>query len=260
MQQIFYELSVLAKAVHFKNLSAAALHVGLSQPQLSRIIGKIETELKIVLLDRSAKRKSGWTSSAFHLAQIFEKSARRLEVDLFSVSTKQMVSEVRIGTLEGLAPTAIKLAKMCFDSIGVEKIFLDIYDLSELDANFLNGNLDLILSSKRPGRQKFHHSLELGFQLLEKIQTNKDYAVLSTFEYGQSDRKNKIKFAHTLISNSLAIRKDWFQNPGGSGFLPSEARSGKSKDAEPVWLLGSELLNPQLWKKMSEELEQNPII
>ena len=62
MQQLYYELGVLAKAVNFKNLSAAALHVGLSQPQLSRIIAKIEEELKIVLLDRSAKRKSGWTS------------------------------------------------------------------------------------------------------------------------------------------------------------------------------------------------------
>lgn len=260
MKQIFYELGVLAKSVHFKNLSAAAQHVGLSQPQLSRIIAKIETELKLVLLDRSAKRKSGWTASAFHLAQIFEKSARRLELELFSVSKDQMISEVRLGTLEGLAPTAMKLAKMGFDAIGVEKIFLDIYDLSELEAQFLNGNLDLILSSKRPGRQKFHHCLELGFQTLDKIQTHKDYAVLSTFEHGQAVRKTKENFKHTLISNSLLVRKEWFKSPGGTGFLPSEARAGKAKEAEPVWLLGSELLNPQLWQRITEELEKNHIL
>ncbi|MEK6772462.1 MAG: LysR family transcriptional regulator [Bdellovibrionota bacterium] len=260
MQQIFYELSVLAKSVNFKNLSAAALHVGLSQPQLSRIIAKIELELKIVLLDRSTKRKSGWTPAARHLAQIFEKSAKRLELDLFSVSKDQMVSEVHLGTLEGLAPTALKLAKMCFDSIGIHKIFLDIYDLSELDANFLNGNLDLILSSKQPGRKKTHHCLELGFQHLEKVQTHKDFSVMSTFEYGQSDRKTQSSFKHMLISNSLVIRKEWFKSPGGTGFLPSEARSGKSKEAEPVWLLGSELLNPQLWLKITEEMVNNQIL
>ncbi len=260
MQQIFYELSVLAKSVHYKNLSAAALHVGLSQPQLSRIIAKIENELKVVLLDRSAKRKSGWTPEAFHLAQIFAKSARRLEQDLFSVSKDQMTSEVRIGTLEGLAPTAMKLAQMCFNSIGLHKIFLDIDDLSELEGNFLNGNIDLILTSKRPGKQKFHHALELGFQYLEKIQTHKDFAVLSTFEYGQSDKKSQKNSKHILISNSLIIRKEWFNNPGGTGYLPTEARSGKAKDAEPVWLLGSELLNPQLWQRITEELEKNHIL
>lgn len=260
MKQIFYELSVLSKSVHFKNLSAAAVHVGLSQPQLSRIIAKIETELKVIILDRSAKRKSGWTPEAFNLAQIFEKSARRLEQELFSVSKDQMTGEIHIGTLEGLAPTAMKLAKMCFDHIGIHKIFLDIYDLSDLEAHFLSGHLDLILSSKRPGRQKFHHAVELGFQILEKIQTHKDFAVLSTFEYSQTDRKMKESFKHVLISNSLSVRKEWFKDPGGIGHLPTEARSGKAKDAEPVWLLGSEILNPQLWARITEELEKNHLL
>jgi len=106
MQQLYYELSVLAKAVHFKNLSAAALHVGLSQPQLSRIIAKIEDELKIVLLDRSAKRKSGWTAIAFQLSEIFEKSIHRLETDLQSSRHNQMVGELHSGTLQGLSDFA----------------------------------------------------------------------------------------------------------------------------------------------------------
>src|SRR4051812_3529845 len=98
MQQLYYELSVLTKAIHFKNLSAAALHVGLSQPQLSRIIAKIEEELKIVLLDRSAKRKSGWTPAAFNLADVFDKSAKRLETELSIITNNQMIAELRIGT------------------------------------------------------------------------------------------------------------------------------------------------------------------
>ena len=58
LQNLAYELSVLVKAVQHKNLSAAAVHVGLSQPQLSRLVAKIEHELNIILLDRTARRKS----------------------------------------------------------------------------------------------------------------------------------------------------------------------------------------------------------
>lgn len=247
MQQLHYELSVLAKAINFKNLSAAALHVGLSQPQLSRIIAKIEDELKIVLLDRSAKRKSGWTSVAFQLAEIFEKSARRLETELQGISNNQMVAELRIGTLEGLSDFALKAVKLCFESIGVKRINLDIYDLNELQANFLSGNLDLIFTSKQPGRQKFKFIHELGFQKLERIESNKKFAVLSTFEYGRMTKKELEEFPHTLVSNSLVVRRQWFEKNGGTGHLPSEAKKGRQKDAEPVLLIGSELLSPILW-------------
>lgn len=219
MQQIYYELSVLAKAVHFKNLSGAALHVGLSQPQLSRIIARIEDELKIVLLDRSAKRKSGWTQIAFQLAHMFEKSIKRLEGDLQGLSQNQMVSEIHIGTLEGLSSFAMKTCKHCFDQIGVSKIFIEIYDLNELEAHFLSGHLDLIFTSKTPGRQKFKYLHELGFQILEKIQLNKNYALLSSFEHGKSHKKDFEDFEHVLVTNSLTIRKEWFAAYGGTGFM-----------------------------------------
>jgi hypothetical protein len=254
MQQLYYELSVLAKAVHFKNLSAAALHVGLSQPQLSRIIARIEDDLKIVLLDRTAKRKSGWTSVAFQLADIFEKSARRLDVEMKSVSNNQMVAELHIGTLEGLSNFAMKITKGCFEEVGVKKIMLDIFDLNELEANFLSGNLDLILTSKTPGRQKFKYFEELGFQQLEKIQTSKKFAVYSSFEYGRLQKKDSEEFPHTFVSNSLALRREWFKTIGGTGHMPTEAKKGKSKEHEPVLLIGSELLSPILWQSIAEAI------
>lgn len=254
MQQLYYELSVLAKAIHFKNLSAAALHVGLSQPQLSRIIAKIEDEMKIVLLDRSAKRKSGWTPAAVSLADIFEKSAKRLETELAAITNNQKVAELRIGTLEGLAALAVKTSKICFETVGVGKITLDIFDLSELEANFLSGHLDMILSSKVPGRQKFRHLEELGFQQLEKVQSNKKFGVFSTFEYGRSQKKDFEEFEHVLVSNSLVIKKDWLKAYGGTAFLPTEARKGKSKDHEPIMLIGSEILSPLLWEQLIEAL------
>ena len=251
MQHIYYELSVLGKAIHFKNLSAAALHVGLSQPQLSRIIAKIEDELKIVLLDRSAKRKSGWTPVAFQLSLMFEKSSKRFESELFNLSHNQVVAEIKIGTLEGLASFAISTCQNCFDNIGVSKIYIEIYDLNELEAHFLSGNLDLIFTSKTPGRQKFRYSLELGFQVLEKIQTNKNYAVLSTFEHGRSHKKELDEFKHVLVSNSLSLRKEWLNSVGGTGLLPTEAKKGKTKEHEPIYLIGSEILNPVLWSQIT---------
>jgi hypothetical protein len=255
MQQLYYELSVLAKAVHFKNLSAAALHVGLSQPQLSRIIAKIEDELKVVLLDRSAKRKSGWTPIAFELADIFEKSIKRLESELQGISNNQMVAELHIGTLEGMSEFALKTSRMCFDEVGVKKITLDIFDLNELEANFLSGNLDIIFTSKSPGRQKFKYFMELGFQKLEEIATSKKYAVLSTFEYGRGQKREFEGYTHLLISNSLSIRRQWLDTTGGFGHLPTEVKRGKAKDAEPVFMIGSELLSPTLWGNITAAID-----
>ncbi|WP_415062361.1 LysR family transcriptional regulator [Bdellovibrio sp.] len=256
MQHLYYELSVLTKAIHFKNLSAAALHVGLSQPQLSRIIAKIEDELKIVLLDRSAKRKSGWTTIAFQLSDIFEKSSRRLETELQGISNNQMVAELHIGTLEGLSDFALHTSRLCFEEVGVKKITLDIFDLNELEANFLSGNLDLIFTSKTPGRQKFKYLSELGFQRLDRIESSKKFAVLSSFEYGRSNKKELETFPHLFVSNSLSIRRSWFEKNGGTGNLPTEAKRGRAKDAEPVLMIGSELLNPTLWNNLTLAIEE----
>lgn len=255
MQQLYYELSILAKAINFKNLSAAALHVGLSQPQLSRIIAKIEDELKIVLLDRSAKRKSGWTAVAFQLSEIFEKSTRRLETELHSISNNQMVAELHIGTLEGMSDFAIKTCHLCFKRVGVKKITLDIFDLNELEANFLSGNLDVIFTSKSPGRQKFKYLNELGFQKLDLVKTSNEFNVLSSFEYGRSNKKNLDNFQHTFVSNSLSVRKSWLETIGGTGHLPSQAKRGRAKDAEAVLMIGSELLNPVLWQNITSVTE-----
>jgi hypothetical protein len=256
MQQLYYELSVLAKAIHFKNLSAAAIHVGLSQPQLSRIIARIEEEFKVVLLDRSAKRKSSWTQIAFDMSEIFDRTSRRLGSELQGLSQNNAIAEIHIGTLEGMADFAINTSKVCFEQVGIKKIALDIFDLNELDSNFLGGNLDIIFTSKIPGRQKFRHLLEIGSQVLEKVSTNKKFGVYSTFEFGRSQKKEQDSFEYLFVSNSLAVRKSWLDNVGGVGFVPSETRKGRNKENEPVYLIGSELLSPVLWEKLEAALSK----
>ncbi len=256
MHSIHYELSVLSKAIHHKNLSAAALHVGLSQPQLSRIIAKIEDELQVILLDRSAKRKSGWTPLALQISEIFEKSQSRLLAELKTVSNNEMVAELHVGALEGLAPLAMRAALACFEEVEVKKIVLDIYDISELESHFLSGNLDIIFSSKSPGRQKYKHFIEIGHQRLNKVESRDDIGVFSTFEFSRTLEKSRRSFKHVLVSNSLLIRKDWLENIGGTGYLPSEAKKGKARDLEPVFLIGSELLSPKLWDAIKASLDQ----
>lgn len=252
MQHMYHELDVLSKAVHFKNLSSAAVHVGLSQPQLSRIIAKLEEKLKVVLLDRTAKRKSGWTNIAYQLSEMFEKSTKRLISDISNISQSQIIEELRIGTLEGLSSFALNTCKHCFNVVGISKIFIEIFDLSELEANFLSGNLDIIFSSKAPGRQRYKYFSELGFQVLERIETNKNYAVLSSFEAVHTNKKELEKFPHVLVTNSLSFRKEWFKQVGGSGYMPTETKKGKSKEHEPVYMIGSDILNPVLWEQIVE--------
>jgi DNA-binding transcriptional LysR family regulator len=71
MELLAWELSVISRAVAYKNLSSAAAHVGLSQPQLSRIVQKVEKNLQVQLLDRSSRRSSSWQPIALQLAEIY---------------------------------------------------------------------------------------------------------------------------------------------------------------------------------------------
>ncbi|MHA0112066.1 LysR family transcriptional regulator, partial [Klebsiella pneumoniae] len=70
-----WDLSVLTRATQYANLSIAADHVGISQPQLSRIVAKLEDQLGLILLDRESRRKSAWTPAAHRLADIYSRTA-----------------------------------------------------------------------------------------------------------------------------------------------------------------------------------------
>ncbi|MFZ4403811.1 MAG: LysR family transcriptional regulator [Pseudobdellovibrionaceae bacterium] len=254
MLTLYHELEVLAKSVHFKNLSAAALHVGLSQPQLSRIISRLEDELKVVLLDRTTKRKSGWTPLASELAQIFEKSMHGLQKDILSLNQNQIQSSLRIGTLEGLSHLALDMAYHCFQNAGVKKIILDILDLNDLDAHFTSDGLDLIFTSKPPGKQKYKNFIELGSQNLELVRTSDKFGIYSSFEYFQLKKPQTEQFAHHLVTNSLAIKKDWLKQFGGTGWIPTKMKQTKAENAEPVLLIGSDILNPKLWSTIEKSI------
>lgn len=250
VSQLTYELSILAKAVQHKNLSTAANHVGLSQPQLSRLIQKLENEFRVVLLDRSSRRKSGWTPLATELVEAFVRGMGRFEAEILSVTNERDLDELRIGTLEGLAGIAMSCTQQFFDKMNMRKIVLDIFDYRELDSLFLSGQLDLIFTARLPSQQKFKYSLEVGYQQHEKINQGDGYLVLSPFEWPHTDEKELASYNRVLVSNSLALRSRWLKEVGGTGTLPVDAKRGKGKGYYSVFLLGNDLLSPRLWEQI----------
>lgn len=251
LQNLTHELSLLSKAVQHKNLSAAAVHVGLSQPQLSRIVSKLEQELGVILLDRTARRKSSWTQVAQDLAIVFNKGVHRLEGEILAIAQDREQSELHVGTLEGLSDIAIQFADDCFRKLKMKTISLDILDFKDLDGQFVSGGLDVIFTVRPPGRQKHSHLLEVGYQQSLKVESNLKTYVCSPFELTK-DKTQTQNFEHVFVSNSLSLRQRWLKEYGGVGELPADTRKGRGKGVHTVYLIATELMAPRLWNQISD--------
>ena len=254
MEALHWPRAVLTKAVHFKNLTGASTHVGLSQPQLSRLISQLEKEFDVTLLDRSAKRKSAWTPAALRLAEIYDQNSRKLQSSIREALDAQVPHHIHLGTLEGLSDEALKITHSLLESTKVRTIELDVYDQNELDEKFFNGDLDIIFTVREPGKQKFKHILEIGYQTMDKTDSNPSFSVMSPFEYGRMKKKPENK---VLISNSLFVRQNWFERYGGHGHLPSKFKRGRAKNSIPVLIIASELFNEALWRIVLQTTEKN---
>ena len=250
MQDVHYRLSVLTKVVQHKNLSAAADHVGLSQPQLSRVIAKLEDELQVMLLDRGVRRKSGWTKTALELAEVFVKNEILLQNSIQKIMGKQLYSTIRIGALEGLATLAMFFVRAIFEELEIREVHLDIFEIGELEGRFESGELDLIFSFKVPGRQKYKNVIEVGYQSIKPIDTEGEFLVYSPYEFSQYKIKGQKTKKKVFLSNSLYLRKQWLQKFKGIGLLPSKISLKSIDGTFPLYLVGSELLNPKIWEKV----------
>jgi hypothetical protein len=253
-ERLAWELSVLVRAVSYKNLSGAAANIGLSQPQLSRIVGKLEAELGALLLDRSARRKSAWTPLAHQLAAAFMKSNRIFNADVQKLLTGAEPKLVHIGSLEGIMPVALQFGHQLLQKTAVQTLDFDVFDLNVLEELFFKGELDVIFTIREPGRKKFKFQRPLGFQSLEKIHNKSGkFWVMSSFEYGSmvsrpGGRKAADDESKTVISNSLVVRRNWLEHFGGEGTLPSSV--GRTGEIE-VFVFAQDHFSSELWKILS---------
>lgn len=244
-----WPLTLLSRAINYKNLTHAAANIGISQPQLSRVIGKLEDEFSVVLLDRESKRKSGWTTQAQKLGQLYSGHSKVLQKSIESLLKDNYPKEISIGILEGLIEVSSKISHDLLQETDLEKVTLNVYDLSELQDRFSKGELDLVLTSSISGSKKQNRVINLGYQTLDvtKHQTP-ELSIVSPYE--EATLKSKSKGIKTLVSNSLATRKFWLSHYKGVGQLPSEISDNQTKNSVPVYLIAHEQVNPKLWQKV----------
>ncbi|MGE3974209.1 MAG: LysR family transcriptional regulator [Bdellovibrionales bacterium] len=250
VENLYWELSVLTRATAFSNLSIASRHVGLSQPQLSRIVKRIEEELEVNLLNREAKRKSSWTPAALRLTETFSRSARLLNNEIESTVSNSQVTEIKIATLEGLGNIAQNLGHELLEEEGFELVELDVHDLSDLEELFLRGNYDMIFTFREPTNRKFRYETRLGYQTMKHMNPSQKLKVMSQYEFRTARHKKKKGEKH-FVSNSLLMRKEWLDHFGGSGLVPSSIHEEPIKEMrdQEVLVIGSDLLNQKVWNR-----------
>lgn len=250
LDHLNWELSVLSRAVAFANLSGAAANIGISQPQLSRIVAKIEGDLSIILLDREAKRKSSWTPEAQKLAQIYIHLLTRFRTDVHRLTEGTAPTTLHIGALEGMLNAAMKLCDDMYKNASVNLIDLVIADLDALEERYYKGGLDFLFTLREPGRKKPRRSYTIGYQSIVVHGEEPGVEVLSAFEYATTmTTLKRTPHIRRFVSNSLMARERWIHTRHGHGELPSDIYAKpKKKDRElPAILIGSDLLPESFW-------------
>ncbi|MGH1469137.1 MAG: LysR family transcriptional regulator [Bdellovibrionales bacterium] len=247
-------LKLLSVCINYRNLTAASKHVGLSQPQLSRIVKALEEDLGIVLLDRSSPRHSTWTPQARGVAEIYMKAERSLEADLDSYLEGSLQKNVKIGCLEGLASLGVDAAAELLNHTHVERVIVNLYDLNQLEAKFSSLDLDLAFTSRAPVNKKLTYEKHIGSQTLFKERDKESkFKILSSYEdLGGKPKKKEV--SKKIVSNSLAVRRLFKNKYGGEVLLPSEVKYGKElgKDSVSVLLLGQDHISKIIWNRLSK--------
>ncbi len=245
----YRHLEVVSRAVHFRNLTAASQNVGLSQPQLSRVVSQLENGLGVVLLDRGVKRKASWTPLAVQLGEMFERTEHRLERSLQELLTEAVPSELKAACLEGLSSLAVSQLGSLAGDPHWHRLHLDVLDLNELEARFIAGEVDVIWTSRIPGKGKPRHLIELGFQIFDARDSGRGIDIMSSYEHGRKRKQKGDRLR--LVSNSLRVRELWYEKVGGRGQFPSPVIKERARGQKDVLLLGSELMPEKVWNEFA---------
>lgn len=257
LSEIAWQLDILSRAVGHRNLSAAASQIGMSQPQLSRVVRALEKSLGVELLDRHSRRTSRWLSQAAEVAEGYRRASSGFAANIQGLRKENWPERVRLLTLEGLMPEALKLAHQILSDARVRRVELDVLDLGLLETQFNSGDCELILTSRAPTRRKLERELLVGYQTFVSTRSG-SVQVLSSFE--DSSRKKSQSTGQAFISNSLAARRLWVEEFGGTSQLPSPPRPAKRVSAGqlPVLLIGADHLPTAFWEKTASSVGRRP--
>jgi LysR family transcriptional regulator, transcriptional activator for aaeXAB operon len=250
MDYLNWDLSILSRSVAYNNLSGASSHVGLSQPQLSRIVAKLEDQLGINLLDRETKRKSSWTPAAFKLAEIYTSTFQTFRTEVNQLAEALEPDTLRVGSLEGLVPLAKDLCEKLVNKTDIRVLELNVYDTNVLEEKFLKAELDLIYTIRHPGRKKFSYTKNIGYQSIDK-QENGELNIFSSFEFSSKIHKGLPK-ERCFVSNSLNVRRQWMDTIGGVGTMPSNVKNKKTgnKNEVQVVVVAQDHLTSKFWNNI----------
>jgi len=97
--------------------------------------------------------------------------------------------------------------------------------------------------------------MSLGYQSVDWFEQNKKYYIMSSFElHSKAYKKNEVATDKILVSNSLYIRKSWFEKHGGTGTLPrlSLNQTPKTQDDVKVYLIGDDHLTQNIWEHIKK--------
>lgn len=252
MDDLQWPLTVLSRAIKYKNLTGASQHIGLSQPQLSRLVAQLEEELELSLLDRSSKRNARWTPVAHKLAEIYSLSALKLKNSISELQEDDAPTQLHVATLEGLADLAQKFSVQLFSKTRVSFLRLDVLDLHDMEAQFLAGEIDLLFTSRMPGKKKYLHSRMLGHQVWDVRENESDFWIASPFEYDQAKNKKVKDEGKVLVSNSLVVRRQWLNQIGGRGQLPGPVSRRYDSQSTRVMAVGADHLKSSIWQIVNE--------
>ena len=250
MDDLYWPLSVLSRAIDYKNLTGASKHIGLSQPQLSRVVKQLEESLNLILLDSSSPRHSTWTPEARTLADVFKQSKQSLDQSINQIKTDTMPKEVHIGFLEGLLDESMKLVNNMLKDSHIEKVFVHSYDLNLLEARFISSDLDIVLTSRSPKVKKYSMQKLIGFQDFEELGNKKvGPKILSAFEYQTQKRSEKNR--KSVITNSLYFKNHYQKEFGGYSVSPGKVvQKPVSKNFAEVLVIAQDYFNKELWTKL----------
>ncbi len=232
MEYLSWDLAIFSRAVAYANLSTASAHVGLSQPQLSRIVAKLEEQLGISLLDRESKRKSSWTPAAFRLAEIYGKTYQGFRAEISQLAGGMTPHELHVGALEGLTDLAMRFCHQILSQTKVMVVVLEVLDTSFLEERFAKNDLDLIFTANFTSARKFRYAKDLGWQSVETVAAAGMH-VYSMYEL-QSTVHRGTPTAKAFASNSLRVRQEWLSTYGGTGTKPTPIRRERTGAANEV--------------------------